>query len=136
MKRIIVLLIFAVLFLCACGSKAQKEPEATTKSEDQILLEELSSRIAELESQLDAETATSKVSRSSPTYQQQSSSSQPRTTQASYDYDYVANKNTKKFHEPDCASVGDMKESNKWYYTGDRQELIDMGYDPCGRCHP
>lgn len=134
MKRIIVLLIFTVLFLCACGSKPQKELEVTAKSEDQIMLEELSSKLAELEAQLDVKNETTREPRS--TYQQQSSSSQPRTTQAYYDYDYVANKNTKKFHEPDCASVGDMKESNKWYFTGDRQELINMGYDPCQRCYP
>ncbi|MBQ5523483.1 MAG: hypothetical protein IIT86_11870 [Oscillospiraceae bacterium] len=49
---------------------------------------------------------------------------------------YIANTNTKKFHFPSCSSVSQMKESNKWYFTGTRDELIDMGYDPCGRCHP
>ena len=49
---------------------------------------------------------------------------------------YIANTNTKKFHYPDCSSVGQMKESNKWYFTGTRDELIELGYDPCGRCHP
>lgn len=49
---------------------------------------------------------------------------------------YIANTNTKKFHYPSCSSVGQMKESNKWYFTGTRDELIDLGYDPCGRCHP
>lgn len=49
---------------------------------------------------------------------------------------YVANKNTGKFHYPSCSSVGDMKESNKLYWTGTRDELVSMGYVPCGRCHP
>lgn len=49
---------------------------------------------------------------------------------------YVLNKNTKKFHYPTCSSVDRMKESNKEYYTGSREELINRGYDPCGNCHP
>ena len=49
---------------------------------------------------------------------------------------YVANKNTKKFHYPSCSSVSDMKESNKLYYEGTRDELINQGYEPCKRCNP
>ena len=49
---------------------------------------------------------------------------------------YILNKNTKKFHYPTCSSVGQMKESNKVYFDGTREEVIAMGYDPCGRCHP
>ena len=50
--------------------------------------------------------------------------------------DYILNKNTKKFHYPDCRSVKQMKEKNKKYYTGTRDECISMGYDPCGNCEP
>lgn len=50
--------------------------------------------------------------------------------------DYIGNKNTKKFHYPYCSSVNQMKESNKFYYTGTRDEMISMGYDPCKRCNP
>lgn len=50
--------------------------------------------------------------------------------------DYIGNKSTKKFHIPGCGSVKKMKESNKFYYTGTREEMISMGYDPCGNCHP
>lgn len=49
---------------------------------------------------------------------------------------YILNKNTKKFHYPDCRSVKQMKESNKGYYTGTREELIARGYSPCGNCDP
>ena len=31
--------------------------------------------------------------------------------------------------------VKQMKESNKMYYTGTRDDLISRGYDPCGNCH-
>ena len=49
---------------------------------------------------------------------------------------YIANKNTKRFHYPSCSSVGDMKESNKLFYEGTRDELISQGYEPCKRCNP
>ena len=50
--------------------------------------------------------------------------------------DYVLNKNSKKFHEIDCYSVDQMKESNKEYYTGDRDTVIARGYKPCKNCNP
>ena len=49
---------------------------------------------------------------------------------------YIANTNSKKFHLPTCGSVKDMKERNKWYFTGTREELIQQGYEPCKRCKP
>lgn len=50
--------------------------------------------------------------------------------------DYILNTNTYKFHYPSCSSVKQMKDKNKAYYTGTREECISMGYDPCGRCKP
>ena len=53
-----------------------------------------------------------------------------------HEMDYVVNTNTGKFHDPSCRSVKQMKDSNKWFVTCDRQELLDQGYEPCGNCHP
>lgn len=51
--------------------------------------------------------------------------------------DYIANKNTKKFHYPGCKSVKQMKESNKVYFNGvTREYMMEQGYDPCGNCDP
>ena len=50
--------------------------------------------------------------------------------------DYVVNINTGKFHYPSCSSVKKMKESNKMFYTGMRDDLISQGFSPCGNCHP
>jgi len=50
--------------------------------------------------------------------------------------DYILNTNTHKFHYPSCSSVKQMKDSNKSYFTGTRDEVIDMGYEPCKRCNP
>ena len=49
---------------------------------------------------------------------------------------YVLNKNSMKFHLPDCSSVEKMKESNKIYFGGSRDEVIGMGYAPCSQCNP
>lgn len=49
---------------------------------------------------------------------------------------YILNTNTKKFHYPSCSSVDQMSEKNRQEFTGTRDEVIAMGYDPCGRCHP
>ncbi len=57
-------------------------------------------------------------------------------TDNNIDADYIANKNTYKFHHTWCSSVKDMKEKNKWYYNGSRDELINIGYKPCGNCNP
>lgn len=49
---------------------------------------------------------------------------------------YILNNNTKKFHDPECSSVDDIKAKNKSEFTGTREELIEEGYDPCGKCRP
>ena len=50
--------------------------------------------------------------------------------------DYIGNKNTSKFHYSWCSSVKQMKESNKYFYTGTRDEMIAQGYVPCKNCNP
>ncbi len=48
---------------------------------------------------------------------------------------YIGNRKTMKFHRPDCDSVADMAEVNK-VPLGSREDAIEMGYVPCGRCKP
>lgn len=50
--------------------------------------------------------------------------------------DYILNTNTGKFHRPGCSSVDKMKEANKQHFTGTRDEVAGMGYEPCKRCNP
>ena len=49
---------------------------------------------------------------------------------------YNLNKNTTKFHKPECSGAKKIKAKNKGEYTGSRQTLIDEGYEPCGNCNP
>jgi len=52
------------------------------------------------------------------------------------DITYVLNTSTKKFHNPNCSSVKDMKEENRESSSKSRDELINEGYSPCGSCKP
>ena len=61
---------------------------------------------------------------------------QESITNSSTEVNYIANKNTKKFHYPYCGSVGQMKEKNKKYLYCSRDEVISQGYSPCGNCNP
>ena len=49
---------------------------------------------------------------------------------------YIINVNTGKFHKPDCSGVQDIKAHNKKNYSGTRTDLVEDGYEPCGRCKP
>ena len=49
---------------------------------------------------------------------------------------YILNKNTRKFHLPECSSLKQMKEKNKSEFCGSREEVIEQGYAPCKRCNP
>lgn len=50
--------------------------------------------------------------------------------------EYVVNTNTKKFHLPECKSAASIRAENREEYSGTRDELIGMGYEPCQICHP
>ena len=48
---------------------------------------------------------------------------------------YIGNLNTGKFHYANCASVDDMKDSNRVPFDS-RESAISQGYVPCKRCNP
>ena len=52
------------------------------------------------------------------------------------EFTYILNTRSKKFHDPGCAGVATMSEANKETFTGGRDEVIAMGYSPCGQCRP
>ncbi len=49
---------------------------------------------------------------------------------------YVLNYDSMKFHYPDCSSAEDISLENRGEYTGNRDDLINQKYTPCGRCNP
>lgn len=63
-------------------------------------------------------------------------SSSPSSSVEIGEVTYILNTNSHKFHDPSCSSVNQMSDSNKEEFTGTRDEVIAMGYEPCGRCNP
>lgn len=61
---------------------------------------------------------------------------QAKPSQNSKEQSYILNTNSHKFHTPDCPGVKDISESNRETFTGSRDQLIQQGYEPCGRCKP
>ena len=49
---------------------------------------------------------------------------------------YVLNTRSHVFHLPDCAGVDKMSAKNRQAFTGTREEVLAMGYTPCGQCRP
>ena len=48
---------------------------------------------------------------------------------------YVGNKNSHVFHRSTCSSANSMSEKNKVAFSS-RDEAINAGYKPCGKCNP
>lgn len=49
---------------------------------------------------------------------------------------YILNTNTKKFHLPSCSNANRISDKNREEYSGNREVLIDDGYEPSGCCNP
>ena len=49
---------------------------------------------------------------------------------------FVLNTSSMKFHFPSCSSVKKIAEHNRRDVEMTRSEIINMGYEPCGKCHP
>ena len=64
-------------------------------------------------------------------YIQPTSEPQPGAAQS-----YVLNLNRHRFHLPTCSSVNDIKPGNRKDVVATRDELINQGYNPCGKCNP
>lgn len=49
---------------------------------------------------------------------------------------YILNTNTKKFHLKSCWSAKNLPDKNREEYSGNRNDLISKGYEPCKKCNP
>ena len=77
------------------------------------------------------------------TYDSTKEQSEPKTEAAIPSFEssanqtsYVLNMSTKKFHYPYCSSVKQMADKNRRDMIATREEVIAIGYNPCGRCNP
>ena len=49
---------------------------------------------------------------------------------------YILNTSSHKFHKPTCSGAASIKDNNRQLYVGRRDEVVSMGYSPCGICNP
>ena len=49
---------------------------------------------------------------------------------------YILNTNTMRFHSIDCKGARTIKEHNREWFYGTRDEAIEKGFVPCGMCNP
>ena len=68
--------------------------------------------------------------------QQESLAGETRENETDTHKDYIINTNTGKFHLPDCRLAESIKKENRKLYTGNREELINQGLEPCKSCNP
>ena len=108
------------------NKKQELEEESKKKAEEQVKKEE---GVVTKTSEEVKETVTPVVVPVQEPIKEEPSVTTPKTS-------YVGNVNSKVFHYPSCSSVSSMKEGNKVYLTCTREEAINMGYKPCGKCHP
>ncbi len=120
MKRItsLVLCLLYLTLLCGCSAKE-------TVSQDAVTINlPIDNSVNGYRLKTEDKTAVSKPTESVSTHSDDTKSIQ-----------YCANTNSMKFHLPDCSSVKNTKEENKLFLS-DRNELIELGYEPCKRCEP
>lgn len=79
-----------------------------------------------------------KVCKPDPNYDYEQSSDSLEGGEATdgYEYEYILNNDSKKFHHPGCSSANSMNEENKEYSNETREYLMEQGYSPCGKCKP
>lgn len=60
---------------------------------------------------------------------------QETATDQEKNIDAILNVNAKKIHTLTCKSVKQMSESNKKYFQGNPEKLLEEGYEFCKNCH-
>lgn len=123
MKKLLLLLCLALL-LCGCGTEIQPTQATAVQPETTVAT-------VPTETETIPETTIATESTTVPTTVENLF-----PPEVGAEPTYIANTNTKKFHYPECSSVSDIYEENKQPFYGSREQLLEAGFDPCGRCHP
>ena len=113
---------------------AETETEKSTEESEESQTEEPTEEPTEESEKAETEESAEDPSESEEPETEESTEEVPENEENKRTY--ILNTNTKKFHYPWCDSVNRMKDKNKQEYTGTREEIINMGYDPCKNCNP
>lgn len=124
--------VILLLMIGSCGNNDDSEATATEPLETTIAVVETTSPIETSAPTIEPTTEPTTIPTTEPETEPPTEATEPEPVGITY----VLNTNSMKFHYQRCNSAKEMSESNKRIYTGTREEVIGMGYDPCGRCHP
>ena len=139
MKRLCALIVILTLLLSFSACSQTDVPAETEPAAESVTLPAMES-VDEVATE-DPEEPQTEPATEAPTDPPEESATEPEekltdSPKESDGCDYVLNTNTEKFHYPSCSSVEDIKPSNRQDYCGTREEVIEMGFDPCKRCNP
>ena len=137
------ILCISVLYICinAAGQDSSPATEPSepatvaTTAPTEVLTEPLTEAVTEAVTEATEPVTEATEPVTEPATEPVTEPSQAATEAASEEQTYLLNTSSKKFHEPDC-SRGPTKESNKQYFTGTRDDVIQQGYTPCKICNP
>ncbi len=136
-KGAIIAVIIAVLAVFGAISGAVQDSKEKSESNTTTIVERA---IVDLSEENSEEMSTENTTIATTTEKTTVTTTKAMTTEAKTttvsNMTYILNTSSMKFHYQTCRGVKDMKDENKKEFTGDRQEVIDMGYSPCGICHP
>ena len=135
-KKLALLLVVTLVFtLLGCGADTESAP--SVQLQDTVDTAPVTSLPTEAPTEVptDAPTdAPTEVPTETPTEAPTTQPVEDPTESAARDY--VLNTNSRKFHYPDCSSAAKIKDSNRKDFHGTREEVIQMGYEPCKNCNP
>lgn len=128
---LLVLLVLALLFLCACG-----DADVNVKINDIRPSPTVPPTLAPEPTPAPSPKASSTPEPEVIILDPAEPEAQAEQVRSDPQREYVLNTKTMKFHYPSCSSVEDIKAENRKDFSGSRDEVINMGYQPCKKCNP
>lgn len=136
---------FALIFIVAIATHEPSERRLKTTDSSETAIKTSFTTTTNTQKATETTTTTEKTTTEKTTTKEKTTTTKQTTTRettsrvtttTSDKREYVLNNSTMKFHYPGCNSVDDILPGNRSDVVARRQDIIDQGYSPCGRCKP
>ena len=132
-----------LLILGGCIAEESHESAPTAGSTESLVTEQITTTTIETTTSTKAKTTTTTTTTTKVTTTTKPTTTIKTTTKATTVLNekpvqsaYVLNISTLKFHRGNCRHIKTMDAENRQNFTGSREQIIGMGYSPCGTCKP
>lgn len=132
-----------LLILGGCIAEESYESAPTAGSTESLVTEQITTTTIETTTSTKAKTTTTTTTITKVTTTTKPTTTIKTTTKATTVLNekpvqsaYVLNISTLKFHRVNCRHIKTMDAENRQDFTGSREQVIGMGYSPCGTCKP